>query len=170
LLYNTRYGYRCIDSIPGRSKRWKAYEFYERVSVHVCIQLISDLEGLVLIPFGLIKDIMIFYYLFKETDWIEEILNLNRIFKERFKYWYSNHALASIIVLVGSWLVEGNTLWSKKKQSLWNLSGLSFKVPVGAYGDCYDRYLVRLGEIRESCKIIEQVCNNIEVGPVLIPF
>ena len=35
-------------------------------------------------------------------------------------------------------------------------------------GDCYDRFLVRLKEMRESCKIIEQACNKITEGPVWV--
>lgn len=43
---------------------------------------------------------------------------------------------------------------------------LKFKIPIGKYGDCYDRYLVRVQEMRESLKIIEQCLLKIPKGPV----
>lgn len=64
----------------------KANEFYERVSVLVCIQLTLGQAEWLTIPLGLLKDIMNSYYLSQETYRIEELLNTNRIFKERFKY------------------------------------------------------------------------------------
>lgn len=40
----------------------------------------------------------------------------------------------------------------------------------GIHGDCYDRFLIRMAEMRESCKIIDQVCNKITQGPVTVPW
>jgi NADH-quinone oxidoreductase subunit D len=43
---------------------------------------------------------------------------------------------------------------------------LEFKIPVGKNGDCYDRYLCRIEEMRESVKIIKQCLTNIPKGPI----
>jgi NADH-quinone oxidoreductase subunit D len=43
-----------------------------------------------------------------------------------------------------------------------------FDVPVGTHGDVYDRYLVRVQEMRESLRIIEQALDRLEPGPVVI--
>jgi NADH-quinone oxidoreductase subunit C/D len=43
-----------------------------------------------------------------------------------------------------------------------------FDVPVGTVGDCYDRYLVRMEEIRQSCRIIEQALAKLPAGPVIV--
>lgn len=43
---------------------------------------------------------------------------------------------------------------------------LEFQVPVGASGDCYDRYLIRVEEMRQSLLIIEQCLNLMQEGPV----
>jgi NADH-quinone oxidoreductase subunit D len=43
---------------------------------------------------------------------------------------------------------------------------LGFKIPVGKNGDCYDRYLCRVEEMRESIKIINQCLTNIPKGPI----
>jgi len=44
-----------------------------------------------------------------------------------------------------------------------------FEVPVGERGDTYDRYLVRMEELRQSCRIIEQALDNLPEGPVQHP-
>ena len=43
---------------------------------------------------------------------------------------------------------------------------LDFKVPVGKNGDCYDRYLCRIEEMKESISIIKQCLNKMEKGPI----
>jgi NADH:ubiquinone oxidoreductase subunit D len=45
-------------------------------------------------------------------------------------------------------------------------SNLNFKVPVGVNGDCFDRYLIRIHEMRESLFIIDQILNQIPSGPI----
>jgi NADH:ubiquinone oxidoreductase subunit D len=44
---------------------------------------------------------------------------------------------------------------------LWFLYLLNFSVPLGEYGDCYDRFLIRLEEMRESLNIMEQCLNHL---------
>ena len=45
----------------------------------------------------------------------------------------------------------------------------SFKVPLGAHGDVYDRYMIRVLEMRESLKILDQALREIPAGPILDP-
>jgi NADH:ubiquinone oxidoreductase subunit D len=45
---------------------------------------------------------------------------------------------------------------------------IPFNIPVGNNGDCYDRYLIRISEMRESLRIIEWCINSIEIGPIKI--
>ena len=45
---------------------------------------------------------------------------------------------------------------------------MEFDVPVGKNGDCYDRYILRMQEMRESLRIIYQCLNNIPTGPIML--
>ena len=42
-----------------------------------------------------------------------------------------------------------------------------FEIPIGAKGDIYDRYIVRLAEMEQSLRIIEQACNKLPDGPIM---
>ena len=41
-----------------------------------------------------------------------------------------------------------------------------FDVPVGSKGDCYDRYLIRMAEMRQSLRVIEQCLNGMPEGDI----
>ena len=45
---------------------------------------------------------------------------------------------------------------------------LNFQIPVGRHGDCYDRYLIRIQEMKESLSIVQQCLANIPEGPVKV--
>jgi NADH-quinone oxidoreductase subunit C/D len=62
----------------------------------------------------------------------------------------------------------GVSLDLRKATPYYGYDQLDFDVPVGTSGDVYDRYLVRVAEIRESLKIIEQVAKNIPEGDFTI--
>lgn len=56
----------------------------------------------------------------------------------------------------------------RKAQPYYGYDQLDFEIPVGTSGDVYDRYLVRVAEMRQSLKIIEQVAKNIPEGDYTI--
>lgn len=56
----------------------------------------------------------------------------------------------------------------RKLQPYYGYDQLDFDVPVGSSGDIYDRYLVRIEEMRQSIRIIEQVCKNVPSGDYTI--
>jgi NADH-quinone oxidoreductase subunit C/D len=56
----------------------------------------------------------------------------------------------------------------RKVQPYYGYDGLNFEVPVGTSGDIYDRYQVRVEEMRQSIRIVEQVCRNVPGGDYTI--
>lgn len=58
----------------------------------------------------------------------------------------------------------GVNLDLRKTSPYYGYDGLNFDVPVGTNGDIYDRYLVRMEEMKQSIRIIEQVCKNVPGG------
>ena len=62
----------------------------------------------------------------------------------------------------------GVSLDLRKAQPYYFYNQLDFNVPIGSTGDVYDRYLVRVAEMRESLKIVEQVAKNVPSGDFTI--
>lgn len=62
----------------------------------------------------------------------------------------------------------GVALDLRKTDPYYGYESLDFEIPVGTSGDVFDRYLVRVAEMRESLKIIEQVAKNIPPGDYTI--
>lgn len=62
----------------------------------------------------------------------------------------------------------GVNLDLRKAAPYYGYDALDFDVPVGTNGDIYDRYLVRIEEMRQSIRIVEQVCRNIPGGDYTI--
>jgi NADH-quinone oxidoreductase subunit D len=94
----------------------------------------------------------------KVCDDLESLLTENRIFKER------NVDIAKV-ELKEAWgwgfsgvMVRGSgAVWDLRKAQPYECySELDFDIPVGKNGDCYDRYLVRMEEMRQSLRIIKQ--------------
>jgi len=56
----------------------------------------------------------------------------------------------------------------RRKESYEVYDQLSFNVPVGTHGDCYDRYILRMEEIRQSLNIIAQCLNKIPSGAIKV--
>ena len=67
-------------------------------------------------------------------------------------------------------LLRGSGLnWDLRKNLNKNIYDLfEFNIPIGIKGDCYDRYLIRLEEIKESIKIIFQCLNKLTSGQLKI--
>jgi NADH-quinone oxidoreductase subunit C/D len=93
----------------------------------------------------------------------------NRIFKGRTRGIGSFDTAAAI-----EWGVTGPALratgfeWDfRKKQPYCGYENFEFDIPTGRNGDCYDRALVRVEEMRQSLRIIEQCLNNMPEGPYM---
>jgi NADH-quinone oxidoreductase subunit D len=54
----------------------------------------------------------------------------------------------------------------RKDRPYYDYQTYDFEVPVGEHGDCYDRYLVRMEEMRQSCGILRQALDRLPEGPI----
>lgn len=144
----------------GFEEREKLMEFYERVcGARFHANYIRPGGVAQDLPKGLIEDIYLFIESFyKRLDEIHELLSCNRIWCERLMnvgVVSKNDALNwgfSGVMLRGSGI-----LWDLRiVESYEHYNLFNFSIPVGETGDCYDRYLIRLDEMRESLNIMSQ--------------
>ena len=104
----------------------------------------------------------------KKIDDIESLVTENRIFKQR------NVDIGVVTEQeILDWgfsgvMVRGSGLpWDLRRSQPYECyDELDFKIPVGKNGDCYDRYLCRIEEMRESTKIMRQCIERMQPGPV----
>ena len=151
-------------------EREKLMEFYERVSGARMHAAYIRPGGVSLdLPVGLLDDILIFTHQFTiRIDEMEEMLTSNRIWKQRLvDIGVVTAKDASDWGFSGVMLRGSGIAWDlRKSQAYDSYNTINFNVPVGTNGDCYDRYLVRVNEMRESLKIIHQCLNKIPEGPI----
>ena len=100
---------------------------------------------------------------------LETLLTENRIFKQRtVDIGVVSKEDALNLGFSGPPLRASGHAWDLRKDQPYDVySKMDFDIPIGNTGDCYARYLVRVEEIRQSCKIIEQCINNMPNGIVL---
>eukprot|EP01038_Epipyxis_sp_PR26KG_P013676 gene13676-18352_t len=152
----------------GFEEREKLMEFYERVSGARMHSAYIRPGGVSLdLPLGFLDDLFLFIRQFNlRLDEIEEMLTGNRIWKERLVDIGVVNAKDAIDWGFSGVMLRGSGIpWDlRKNQSYEIYSNIDFLIPVGNSGDCYDRYLVRIEEMRESIKIIEYCIQNIKEG------
>ena len=151
-------------------EREKLMEFYERVSgarMHAAYirpgGISSDL------PLGLLDDIFIFCDQFSlRVDEIEEMLTGSRIWRERLVDVGIVSAKKAVDLGFSGVMLRGSGIpWDLRKQQPYEVySEIDFLLVVGNSGDCYDRYLIRVEEMKQSLIIIKYCLNNIPEGPI----
>jgi NADH-quinone oxidoreductase subunit D len=106
----------------------------------------------------------------KFIDELNELLTTNRIWMQRtvdIGVMSAEEALAW--GFTGPPLRASGVPWDlRRAQPYDKYAEVEFQVPVGRNGDCYDRYLVRLAEMRESVKIIKQCLAKMQPGPIKV--
>jgi NADH-quinone oxidoreductase subunit D len=149
----------------GFEERERLMEFYERASgsrMHAKYFRIGGVHQD--LPDDLVADIAKFCETLPTVlDDIEGLLTGNRIFKQRnvdigvvsledcFRYGFSG------VMVRGS-----GAAWDLRKAQPYECyADMDFDIPVGKNGDCYDRYLIRMQEMREALKIMRQCCNEL---------
>ena len=155
----------------GYEEREKLMEFYEGVSgarLHANYFRVGGVHQD--LPVGMAEDIGEYVDGFQNfIDDMETLLTENRIFKQR-------NVDISVISPdeAMDWGFSGVMLrctglpWDlRKAQPYDGYEKYDFDIPVGKNGDCYDRYLCRVEEMRQSCRIIKQVLETMPEGPVI---
>jgi len=151
-------------------EREKLMEFYERVSgARMHAAYVRPGGVAVDLPLGLCEDIYYFAQSFaSRIDEMEEMLTNNRIWKQRLvDVGVVTAEEAHNWGFTGVMLRGSGVAWDLRKTLPYDgYEQFHFDVPVGTRGDCYDRYLIRVEEMRQSLAIIMQCLNALPTGPI----
>lgn len=150
-------------------EREKLMEFYERVSGARMHAAYIRPGGVAFdFPIGLLQDIFVFANAFSSRiNEIEELLTNNRIWKQRLVDIGIVSAYEALEWGFSGVMLRGSGVcWDLRKIELYEppYREIDFKVPVGSRGDCFDRYLIRIEEMRQSLKIILDCLNLLPSG------
>jgi len=160
----------------GFEEREKLMVFYERASgsrMHAAYFRVGGVHQD--LPPQLIDDIAAFCDPFLTVcDDLEELLTDNRIFKQR-------NVDIGVVTLKDAWawgfsgvMVRGSgAAWDLRKAQPYECyAELDFDIPIGKNGDCYDRYCLRMEEMRQSIRIMRQCIDRLRApegqGPVTV--
>ena len=159
-------------SLWGFEEREKLMEFHEQASgarLHANYfrpgGVSKDL------PAGLEEKIAVWAETFPQfVDNLETLLTGNRIWKQRTVDIGVMSAEAALAWgFTGPCLRASGVPWDLRKSQPYEMyEQLDFKIAVGRNGDCYDRYLMRIAEMRESVSIIRQCLAKMKPGPVKV--
>jgi NADH-quinone oxidoreductase subunit D len=160
----------------GFEEREKLMVFYERASgsrMHAAYFRIGGVHQD--LPPKLIDDIEAFCDPFlKVVDDLERLLTGNRIFKQR-------NVDIGVVTLQQAWewgfsgvMVRGSgAAWDLRKSQPYECyAEMDFDIPIGKNGDCYDRYCIRMEEMRQSVRIMKQCIAKLRApdgqGPIVV--
>ncbi|XP_036324291.1 NADH-ubiquinone oxidoreductase 49 kDa subunit [Rhagoletis pomonella] len=153
-------------------EREKLYEFCERASGARMHAAYIRPGGVAFdLPLGFCDDLFDFICRFKHRiDEFEDVITDNRIWRTR------NIGIGRITAhdalnygCSGAVLRATGVKWDLRKTQPYDAySEVEFDVPVGSNGDCYDRYLCRIREMREACVIINQCLNQMPAGEIKV--
>jgi len=159
-------------SLWGFEEREILMEFYERVSgarMHANYFRPGGVHQDM--PKGLVEDILTWSLRFpKFLADVEELLTGNRIFKQRtVDIGIVTKEQALDWGFSGPMLRASNVPWDLRKAQPYDVyAKMDFDIPVGKTGDCYARYLIRVEEMRQSNRIIQQCLKEMPEGPVMV--
>ena len=153
-------------------EREKLMGFYEQVSgsrLHAAYYRVGGVHQD--LPLNLIEEIEEWLSGFgKIIDDIETLLSDNRIFKQRtVDVGVVTPEEALNWGFTGPMLRGSGIAWDLRKAQPYAVyDEVDFDVPIGKNGDCYDRYLLRVEEMKQSTKIITQVLDKMPKGDIIV--
>lgn len=151
-------------------EREKLMEFYERVSgarMHASYFRPGGVHQD--LPDGLVEDIMAWTESFPQVQSdMEELVLENRIFKQRnVDIGVATKQQAYDWAFSGPMIRASGVPWDLRKSQPYEVyAKMDFDIPVGRHGDCYDRFVLRLEEMRQSLRIIRQSIEEMPKGPI----
>ena len=155
----------------GFEEREKLMVFYERASgsrMHAAYFRPGGVHQD--LPPELVEDIHKFCDPFlKVLDDLEALVTENRIFKQRnVDIAYVSKADALAWGFSGPMIRAAGIPWDLRKAQPYDVyDRMDFEIPVGTNSDCYDRFMVRVEEVRQSARIMKQCLRDMPEGPVL---
>jgi NADH dehydrogenase (ubiquinone) Fe-S protein 2 len=153
-------------------ERERTMEFYERVSGARMHAAYVRPGGVALdLPNGLLNDIYEWALQFpSRIDEMEELLTGNRIWQGRLVDIGKVTAQQALDWGFSGVMVRGSGIpWDLRKEQPYDAYPfVKFDIPVGKNGDCFDRYVCRVEEMRQSIRIINQCLNQMPDGPVKV--
>ena len=156
----------------GFEEREKLMVFYERASgarMHANYFRVGGVHQD--LPPKLVEDISAWCDAFpKVLDDIETLITGNRIFKQRnVDIGKVTRQEALAWGFTGVMLRGSGVAWDLRRSQPYELyDEFDFEIPLGLNGDCYDRYLCRMEEMRQSTKIMQQACERLMKTPGLV--
>merc|ERR1739838_1277295 len=153
-------------------EREKMFEFYERVSgarMHAAYVRPGGVHQDM--PLGLMDDIYEWAKNFSiRIDEVEEMLTNNRIWKNRTVDIGVVTAEEALNYGFSGVMLRGSGIkWDlRKSQPYDKYDEVGFDVPIGSNGDCYDRYLCRVEEMRQSLRIMLEALNKMPEGEIKV--
>ncbi|MGF1591939.1 MAG: NADH-quinone oxidoreductase subunit D, partial [Kiloniellaceae bacterium] len=156
----------------GFEEREKLMEFYERASgarLHAAYFRPGGVHQD--LPAGLLDDIGRFCETFPQViDDMEGLLTENRIFRQRtVDIGVVSAEEANDWGFSGPMLRGSGVAWDLRKSQPYDCyEEIDFDIPVGKNGDCFDRYLCRIEEMRQSLRIMQQCIEKMPGGPVQV--
>ena len=153
-------------------EREKLMGFYEQVSgsrLHAAYYRVGGVHQD--LPLNLIEEIEEWLSGFgKIIDDIETLLSDNRIFEQRtVDVGVVTPEAALNWGFTGPMLRGSGIAWDLRKAQPYAVyDEVDFDVPIGKNGDCYDRYLLRVEEMKQSTKIITQVLDKMPKGDIIV--
>lgn len=150
--------------------RERIMEFYERVGGARMHAAYVRPGGVALdIPNGLLRDIHAWASAFSSRlDEVEELVTGNRVFLSRTVGIGKVPASEAIRRGFSGAMLRGSGVpWDLRKAFPYDAySEVDFSIPVGKHGDTFDRYCVRMEEMRQSLRIIDQCLNRMPAGQI----
>lgn len=151
-------------------EREKGMEFYDRVcGARLHANYIRPGGVSMDLPTGLEEDMMAWTKSFpKVLADLDGLLTENRIFKQRtVDIGVVTTQEALDWGFTGPVLRASGLAWDLRKSQPYDVyAQMDFDIPVGSTGDCYARYLVRMEEMRQSLKIMQQCLRDMPQGPI----